>query len=290
MLMSPENDCCLMKKLLRRSFCFGIILSLALTSASAATFTNPVSGLAYTFKNLTVTNGDTVVWTGLSTIHSVTPNTGVTEPFCGNTFPGTCTVTFNVLGSFGYHCINHGTTFNMTGVVTVVSAPAPSVTVSITNPVGNALFAAPALVPVGVMANSSTGAIVNVQLLTNGIVAASNGCCPTSLSFTLTNLAAGNYGLQARATDDIGKPGSTSAPVNIRVVTRPALIFSPGTNGPLQFSFNTVTGVNYVVEGGTAVTNVSATSLTTNPGSGGPLTFTQTNPASAQRFFRVRLQ
>jgi hypothetical protein len=78
--------------------------------------------------------------------------------------------------------------------------------------------------------------------------------------------------------------------VNIRVVSPPVLVFEPSTNGPLQFHFNTVTGVTYVVEGGTSVTNMSSASIVTNSGNGGSLRFTQTNPAPTQRFIRVRLE
>ncbi|HTD65101.1 MAG TPA: hypothetical protein VK846_01055, partial [Candidatus Limnocylindria bacterium] len=106
-------------------------------------------------------------------------------------------------------------------------------------------------------------------------------------AFTLTNLAAGNYTLRARATDNQAL-SATSAPVTLRVAPRPALVFAGGTNGPLQFSYPTMTGVNYILESATDVTNFS--SLATNPGSGGVLNFTQTNPAPAERFFRVRLE
>jgi hypothetical protein len=172
----------------------------------------------------------------------------------------------------------------MTGQITVVAAPGAPPAVSITNPPNSALYAAPAVVNVGVSVTND-GSVVNVRLLTNGVFAATNTIAP--FGFTLSNLVAGNYALRARAENNQAL-SSTSLPVNIRVVARPLVSFERGTNGPLQFRFNSVTGVNYVVEGSTALTNFS--SIVTNAGSGSLLQFSQTNPAPAQRFFRLRLE
>jgi hypothetical protein len=172
----------------------------------------------------------------------------------------------------------------MTGQITVVAAPGAPPVVSITNPPNNALYAAPGVVTVGVSVTND-GSVANVRLLTNGVFAATNTIAP--FGFTLSNLVAGNYTLRARAENNQAL-SSTSLPVNIRVATRPLLSFDRGTNGPLLFQFNSVTGINYVVEGSTALTNFS--SIITNAGSGGALQFSQTNPAPAQRFFRLRLE
>ncbi len=158
-------------------------------------------------------------------------------------------------------------------------------TVSITNPLNNALFAAPGTVPVGVSASDSDGTVASVQLLTNGIAAATNTLAP--FGFTLTNLAAGYYTLRARAQDNQSGV-ATSAPVVVRVAGQPVLSFARGTNGPLQFQFNTATGVSYVVERALPLTNFSP--LVTNPGSGGVLRFSETNSVPAQGTYRVRVQ
>jgi hypothetical protein len=172
----------------------------------------------------------------------------------------------------------------MVATVNVVASGVPP-TITITNPANNRLFAVPGVVAVGVMAADSDGSVASVRLLTNGVAAATNTIAP--FGFTLSNLGAGSYTLRARAEDNQALL-TTSAPVNIRVVTRPLLSFGRGSNGPLQFQFNSVTGVNYVVEGSTALTNFS--SIVTNAGSGSALQFSQTNPAPAQRFFRLRLE
>jgi plastocyanin len=279
-----------MKKVLSSSMAaLGALLAF-ISGGQAANFNVAVvAGLRFSPTNITVSVGDTVTWTGLSSFHTVTPAAGVSEPFCGEIRQASCVSTFLTAGSFAYRCIPHGG-LGMTGSVTVVAAPQPPVTVAITNPLNNALFAAPATVPVGVSASSSTGIIVNIRLFTNDVLAASNGLFNSN--FTLTNLAAGHYTLRARATDDINSGGSTSAPVTIRVVDRPILSFAPGTNGPLRLQFNTVTGVNYVVEStALLLTNTSTFSRrATNPGTGAGLLFAETNGGPAQNFYRVRVQ
>jgi hypothetical protein len=127
--------------------------------------------------------------------------------------------------------------------------------------------------------------VTSVQLLTNGVPAQTNSTSP--FGFTLTSLSAGNYVLRARATDNQSL-SSLSAPVSIRVADLPLLSFSPGTNGPIQFQFNTVTGVNYVVERGLPLTNFAP--IVTNPGNGGAILFSETNGDAVQQTYRLRLQ
>jgi len=272
-----------MRTMLSRLSCVGIFV-LGIAAASAATRTVTISGTSFSPSVVTVTNGDTVMWINGFNGHTVSPKPGVPEPFCGPNAITSCSHIFNTVGSFAYQC-NFHTGFNMTGVVHVVAAPGVPPTIAITNPANNRLFAAPGVVTIGVMAADSDGSVANVRLLTNGVAAATNTIAP--FGFTLSNLVAGHYTLRARAQDNQALV-TTSAPVNIRVATRPLLSFERGTNGPFQFQFNSVTGVNYVVEGSTALTNFS--SVVTNAGSGGAIKFSQTNPAPAQRFFRLRLE
>ncbi len=261
----------------------GLLVILSQSSGLAANFSVAVTGLRFSPTNIAINVGDTVTWTGVGISHTVTGNSP-SEPFCGTNAPpgGTCSVTFNTPGAFPYRCIPHAG-FGMTGLVTVASsAIAPVVT--ITNPPNNALLAAPATVTIGITATDSDGTVVNVQLLTNGVASVTDSTPPFSI--TVSNLAAGNYALRARATDSQSL-SATSAPVNIRVVNRPVLSFTAGSNGPVELSFNTVAGVSYVVEGSSVLTNFS--SIVTNPGNGGALQFSETN-GGPQRFYRVRLE
>jgi plastocyanin len=279
--------------IVRKLLFVGLILSLALAVASAATHNVSITPFTFTPRVLTVTNGDTVTWTGGMGDHTVSPRSGVMEPFCGDNKINSCTVTFNVVGSFRYQCNEHPTSpYYMTGAVNVVAAPLPPI-VSITNPPNNMLFAVPGIVAIGVSASDGDGTVTSVRLLTNGVFAATNTSAP--FGFILSNLVAGNYTLRARATDSQAL-SATSTPVNIRVVTRPPLTatrpmivcFDNCTNPPLQFSYTTVTGVSYVIEGSIKLTNFSP--IVTNLGNGATQSFTQTNPAPAHRFFRVRLE
>ncbi len=272
-----------MRTILFRLSCIGVFV-LGIAVASAATRTVTISGFSFSPAVITVTNGDTVMWINGGGGHTVSPKAGVPEAFCGINAISSCSHTFNTVGSFAYQCNFHAG-FSMTGVVHVAAAPGVPPTITITNPANNRLFAAPGVVAVGVLAADSDGSVVNVRLLTNGVAAATNTIAP--FGFTLSNLVAGNYTLRARAEDNQAFI-TTSAPVNIRVVARPLLSFARGSNGPLQFQFNSVVGVNYVLEGSTALTNFS--SIATNAGTGSAGQFLQTNPAPAQRFFRLRLE
>ena len=271
-------------KRLRSLFLWSFVILCGAANAGAAMHTVNVSGLTFSPNSLMVTNGDTVVWNGLASFHTVTPNPDSTEPFCGSTAQPSCTVTFLANGSFGYHCIPHAS-FGMTGVVIVVAAPAAPPSVAITNPPNNALFAAPADLTIGVSASDSDGTVSSVRLSTNGVAALTNTVAP--FGFTLTNLPAGTYTLRARALDNQAL-STDSAPVNIRVVNRPLLSFERGTNGPIQLLFNSVTGVSYVVERSALLTNF--TPVLTNPGNGGIIRFSETNATDVRQTFRLRLQ
>ncbi len=214
------------------------------------------------------------------------PAGGTISFFGANSGPYTALPTDGVQSrAFQTGANNPNSPQNFAGLVGfVVGANSPPA-VLITDPPNNTLFASAGAVSVGVSAADSDGSVTNVQLLTNGVAAATRTNAP--FDFTLSNLTAGYYSLRAWAVDNQAAV-ATSAPVTIRVAPRPSLSFERGTNGPLRFQFNSVTGVNYVVEGSTALTNFS--SIVTNAGSGSPLQFSQTNPAPTQRFFRLRLE
>jgi plastocyanin len=231
--------------------------------------------------NLVIKVGDTVMWTNLLEIHSVNPASSSTDPFCGT---GTneissCTVTFQNPGLFLYDCYQHLPT--MTGSVRVLAPPV----VTITNLAANSIFPSSANILIQAQATDVDGSVTNVQFLSNGVAFATSTTAPHAA--TLSNAAAGFYQLRARAVDNSALV-TTSAPVLVRVVPPPTLVPSPGANGPLQFSFNTVTGIDYVVESSATLTNFAP--VVTNAGSGGAQQFAQTNAPPTQNAFRVRLQ
>jgi plastocyanin len=231
--------------------------------------------------NLVINLGDTVRWTNLAEVHSVNPAVNSPEPFCGT---GTneiteCTVTFNIAGLFPYDCYQHLP--HMTGSVRVLAPPV----VAITNLAANSIFPSHANVLIQAQATDLDGSVTNVQFLSNGVAFATSPTAPHTA--TLSNVAAGFYQLRVRAVDDSAL-AATSAPVIVRVAPPLTLVPMPGVNGPIQFLFNTVTGIDYVVESSASLTNFAP--VVTNVGSGSAQQFAQTNSLPAQNAFRVRLQ
>ena len=201
---------------------------------------------------------------GASAIGEVTPATGLdTAPSLFGTGPGQ-------VGGF---------------VLTPNSFTWPNLPpfVAITNLTNGQLFAAPANVPVRIKATDADGSVNSVTVRSNF---ANIAVIPPPYTFTFSNLAPGFYRIEAQATDNQGEWGH-SAPVIIRVASPPVLIPARGAMGPLQFQFNSATGINYVVESGT-LTNFSP--VVTNPGTASPITYSETNASATQRTYRVRLQ
>ena len=159
---------------------------------------------------------------------------------------------------------------------------------SISAPSNGSLFAALADVVVSVSAHQPDGYLSWVYLLTNGVVAGqiSPGVFST-VNFPLSNLPAGYHTLRSRAVNNGNGLGTESAPVIIRVAERPVLEFARGSNGPIQFQFNSATGINYIVESG-ILTNFSP--VITNAGTANPITYSGTNGSATQRTYRVRLE
>ena len=257
----------------------------------AAMHTVNISGFSFSPSSITINVGDTVAWPNLFGSHSVT-GSGAAEAFCGSSFPQSCTVTFNVAGMFPYHCIPHRS-FGMTGVVNVQGAPDTPPDVTITSPASDASFFAPASVGIVATATDAGGSVSSVAFYTNGVALLTDNAAPYEAT---ANLGAGVHTLTAIATDNTGLM-STSAPVNIQVVSQPAspihLDFTGegsgvNSNGQFSFTFNTDAGFEYVVEGSENLTNWTA--LATNPGSGAPLRYTESATGLSHRFYRVLLR
>lgn len=160
-----------------------------------------------------------------------------------------------------------------TGFAYTRSTPAavipPTPTISITNPVGGAVFSAPANVSIGASAAVSSGTVTNVQFFTNGVLLRTVLTAP----FNFTNaLPAGAYALKAVAT--ASGISATSAVVNITVDAPPAVtitnpasgaVFSAPANITIRASASdgdgTVTNVQFLV-GPNVLTNISSGTFT----------------------------
>jgi plastocyanin len=232
-------------------------LGAAATSAVVNVFVNSnrtvvASSTSLTFSpsNLTVTVGDTVTFDGLAAFHTVTGDTTF-EPFCGTVAPPqSCSVTFNAVGKFPFHCIPHQV-FGMTGLVSVVG-PNLLPIARITSPAEGSVFAAPATFAVSAEASDPLGFIANVTFVRNNTTLIARDT-NSPYSVTVSNLAAGSYALTARPADTTGLI-TTSAPVNITVVTpTPIQLLSPNANaGGFTFDFTANPGLTYIIEGSAA--------------------------------------
>src|SRR6185369_919739 len=94
--------------------------------------------------------------------------------------------------------------------------PPPNVppTVSISSPANGATFTTPANLTITASASDTDGSVVNVEFYNGATLLGTAGTAP--YTFSWNNVAAGNYTLTARATDNVGT-ATTSGPINITV-------------------------------------------------------------------------
>ncbi len=232
--------------------CISVALLIgSLSSALGATINVATVGAfpnyAYSPKVISIQAGDTVIWSGLGTTHSVTGRSA-NETLCGATFPGSCTNTFNTAGTYLYYCVSH-VTFGMTGVVNVAAAPL-SLAVNITSPADGRAFADPVSVKIATAVTNNTAAVTNVQFFSNGGLLGAVATAP--FTFITPPLSSGAYTLTAKATDGTGA-SATSGPVHISVVTPVAVsnFFPRVTNGQFVFNHTANPGLRYAVENST---------------------------------------
>jgi plastocyanin len=241
---------------------------------------------------LTVAVGDTVSFSNTSGSHTVT-GTGA-EPYCGNPIVNSCVVTFNTAGFFPYRCIPHsfpvgGGFAGMTGAVTVASSVNRRPIAVVTSPNHGAVLAAPATFGVEAAAADFGGSVASVQFFTGATSRGTDTASPYSV--TVSNLAAGNYSVTARVTDNQGLI-NTSAPVNITVVTPVDVVLSAPQllASGFQFKYTANAGLTYVVEGSqTAASPVPFVPLSTNVATTNLVTFTDATATNMTgRSYRVQ--
>ena len=110
------------------------------------------------------------------------------------------------------------------GTVCVTGSPA----VSITSPAEAASFTAPASLAINATASDVDGSIIKVEFYNGSTLIGTDNTSP--YSFNWTNIAAGNYALTAKATDNSGL-STTSTPINI-------VVNVPNTNGYCGTAFS----------------------------------------------------
>ena len=161
-----------------------------------------------------------------------------------------------------------------------VSAPAP--TVSITNPVGGAVFAAPANIAIKATASVTSGSVTNVAFFANSTSLGSVQLPPFTINSG--NLSAGAYALTAVAT--AGGISATSAVVNVSVVSPIAITNTApaASGGQFSFDYTANPGLKYVVERSTNLVNWLP--VVTNTAANNPVHFTDA-VSTGNSFYRV---
>lgn len=145
----------------------------------------------------------------------------------------------------------HGGFFAYTRSTPGTVASEPSVT--ITNPISGAVFAAPANVKIGATATVAGGSVTNVAFFSGIISLGAVQSAPFGV--TAGNLAAGSYDLTAVAT--AGGLSATSAVVTISVVTPTTNALSSAriTNNQFVFNYAANPGLSYVIQASTNLVN-----------------------------------
>jgi GH35 family endo-1,4-beta-xylanase len=96
-------------------------------------------------------------------------------------------------------------------------------TVSITSPINNASFTAPASITINATAADANGTVSNVQFYNGTTLLGSDATSP--YSFTWTNVTSGTYSITARATDNAGAVTNSAAiSVTVTAVNTPPTV------------------------------------------------------------------
>lgn len=184
-------------------------------------------GISYSPRNVTINVNDRVVWTWVGQFHSTTDSGTPRLWDSGVRSSGTFDRVFTTVGTFSYHCtvIDH---IGQTGSVTVQGLNTPP-TVTITNPVDNAVFIAPATFTVAASASDSDGSVSQVEFLRDTTSLGTDTTSPYSAG--VTDLAAGTHTLSAVATDNLGARSTNS--ITLIINARPTVTLSSPANGAI---------------------------------------------------------
>lgn len=165
-------------------------------------------------------------------------------------------------------------------------AALPSPTVSITNPTGGAVLAAPASVQIQADATVSGGSVTNVAFFANGAPLGSDQLAPFNID--APNLTAGDYALTAVAT--AAGISTTSSVVNITVVSPVAITLTSQqiTDGQFAFDYTANPGLSYVVQNSSNL--VDWLSVFTNVAASNPVHFADSVIPNLNRYYRVSRQ
>ncbi len=269
-----------------------LIFTSHLVALRAATFQVQMRDFYFTPTNINIAVGDTIRWTNTtaSTIHD-SSSTNAAFPWASGdvTAHSTYSLTFTQAGDFFYVCNRHFFAVvsphrEQTGHVIVASAVLPP-SVSLTNPINNQRFRAPASFSLQASASSSGGNVTNVQFWAGATPLGNDALAPFSLP--VNNLAAGNYSFTAVAQDN-GGLSATSAAVNILILTN-ATVTEPQRlpGGEFKFTIQGIAGQTYASEFSSNLITWSA--LVTNVAPANSFNVTdRTSTNILMRYYRAR--
>ena len=253
----------------------------AVTAVPTVSITNPVPGAAFEAPATIPLAASATV--GIGTVTNV-------EYFAGPTSLGSATVSpFSVTGSIadiGSYALTAVATATggaaTSAVVNIVVANRPTVT--LTNPVEGAVFAAPAHLILSASASVVGGTITNVSFYRNNTVRFG---FVTNAPFTFDRAAvpAGSYAISAVAT--ASGLSATSSTVNITWVNAVGVTSSPPAivNGQFSFSYTANPGLTYVIQNTSDFRTWSP--VLTNVPTSSPVLFTDSVNSNSWRFYRV---
>jgi hypothetical protein len=246
--------------------------------------TSPTNGAAFTAPaSVPITASASVV---SGTVTNVAFFAGASLLGSVKTSPFSFTAENLAAGTYALTAVATAAGVSATSTVVNITVEPPMPTVSITNPVGGSVFAAPANVAIAVSASVSVGVVTNVTFYNGGADLGSATTPPFAI--TANSLAAANYALTAVAT--AAGISATSAVVNISVVS-PVIVSNSSPSvagGRFSFSFTANPGLTYVIESSSNLfhwwpiaTNVATSNL---------VDFTDTSGLDSLLFYEVVLQ
>jgi RHS repeat-associated protein len=166
---------------------------------------------------------------------------------------------------------------NTSPAINIIVKSSPP-TVTVTNPVDQAVFPEHATVTIRAAATSSTG-ISNVQFYANNLLLGQTNTSP--YNFTWTNVTYGRYALTAVAMDNAGQSGTSTNPLTIIIDALPHVQLDEPTNNAIASAGVPLTLLASASDTDGTVTNVVFTtnSVVFGQASSAPYTLTWTTPA-----------
>jgi hypothetical protein len=189
-------------------------------------------------------------------------------------------VTTNSFGTAYAVLVSDGAYSIWSSSATVVGAAGP---VIVTQPVNQAAVVGGSA-SFSVTASTSTG-VTNYQWMYYG----TNLTGATKRTLTLSNLQPSNFGGPYTVSVSDGSSSVASSPATLTLASSPTLTKPTRSGNNFSFSFTTEVGPAYVLDYKSALTNAVWIAESTNFGTGGIITITNTS-SGPEGYYRIRLQ